>query len=99
MARNLLKRSGYSRRSRNGRMSYVNAYWASAPDGKKKTRQRCRECGAEIIRVSMANGGSATFEAAPGLSRVKHPCAHRGEGLSRRRDDEIQDLFEYFDFD
>jgi len=94
MAPGLLRRSGYSKRSRTGRTSYVNPYWASAPDGKKKTRQRCRECGAEIIRVSMANGGAATFEAAPGLARVKHPCAHRGEGFSRRRDERTLDLFD-----
>ena len=44
--------------------------------------------------VQMPNGGWAHFEQAKGLRRVKHPCLHRGEGLSRSRDDKTLDLFD-----
>jgi hypothetical protein len=42
----------------------------------------------------MKRGGWAHFESAKGLGRVKHPCFHRGEGLSRRRDSQTPDLFD-----
>lgn len=42
----------------------------------------------------MPNGGMVHFEGAPGLSRIKHPCLHRGEGMSKSRDDSTLDLFE-----
>ncbi|GKY87393.1 hypothetical protein STA1M1_12620 [Sinisalibacter aestuarii] len=57
-------------------------------------RRRCPVCGAPVINVRMPNGGWAHFEGAKGLSRIKHPCLHIGEGLSRRRDDNTPDLFE-----
>lgn len=50
-------------------------------------------CGAALIRVIMPNGGRAHFEGANGLTWVKHPCLHLGEGLSRKRDDDTPDLF------
>jgi hypothetical protein len=54
---------------------------------------QCQKCGAEIISVRMPNKGWGHFEAARGLTRVKHPCMHMGEGLSRARDDMTPDLF------
>jgi len=47
-----------------------------------------------VVSVRMRQGGWAHFEGAKGLGRVKHPCLHRGEGLSARRDTETLDLFE-----
>lgn len=41
----------------------------------------------------MPNGGWAHFETGKGLSRIKHPCLHLGEGLSRTRDNNTPDLF------
>lgn len=45
----------------------------------------------------MKRGGWAHFEGAKGLGRIKHACLHRGEGLSRRRDKDTPDLFEFYD--
>jgi hypothetical protein len=42
----------------------------------------------------MKKGGWAHFEGARGLGQIKHACLHRGEGLSRRRDNETLDLFD-----
>ncbi len=36
----------------------------------------------------------AHFESAKGLTRIKHPCLHIGEGLSQRRDRDTLELFE-----
>lgn len=42
----------------------------------------------------MPRGGWAHFEGGKGLTRIKHPCLHLGEGLSGRRDEKTPDLFE-----
>jgi len=42
----------------------------------------------------MKKGGWAHFEGAKGLRNIKHPCLHRGEGLSRRREKDMDDLFD-----
>ena len=57
-------------------------------------RRKCPVCGRSIISVRMPNGGWAHFEGAKSLTRVKHPCLHRGEGLLRGRDEETLDLFD-----
>lgn len=57
-------------------------------------RHPCPYCGAVVISVHMKRGGWAHFEGRKGLGGVKHPCFHRGEGLSRRRDNETPDLFD-----
>lgn len=47
-----------------------------------------------MISMRPKHGGWVHFEGAKGLGRIKHPCFHRGEGLSRRRDNDMPDLFE-----
>lgn len=42
----------------------------------------------------MPNGGFVHFEAARGLSRIKHPCFTIGDGLSNKRPDGMDDLFD-----
>ena len=54
----------------------------------------CPLCGAKILSVHMPNGGWAHFEGGRGLTRIKHPCLHRGLGLSNGRDNLTLDLFE-----
>ena len=54
----------------------------------------CPVCGALIVSVGMPKGGWVHFEGGEGLTRIKHPCLHLGEGLSRRRDGITPDLFE-----
>lgn len=41
----------------------------------------------------MPNQGWAHFEGGEGLSRVRHPCFNVGGELSRKRDDDVMDLF------
>jgi hypothetical protein len=43
----------------------------------------------------MPNGGWAHFEGAEGVERVKHPCMHLGEGLSKKRDEQTLELFAF----
>lgn len=98
MAYRWVKRESYSRRLKSGKRVPVSSYWAlyQTADEKKKSRRRtsCPECGALIISRRMPNGGMAHFEGRPSLSRIKHPCLHRGEGISKRRDSSTPDLFE-----
>lgn len=54
----------------------------------------CPVCGALIMSVGMPKGGWVHFEGGEGLTRIKHPCLHLGEGLSRQRDLATPDLFE-----
>ena len=92
------QRRRHWRRLASGRLVEVRACWVPLADpalGETASyKHPCPECGTEIISVRMPNGGWAHFEAAPGLTDVKHPCMHRGEGLSRKRDPETPDLFE-----
>ena len=57
-------------------------------------KRACPVCGALIVSVGMPKGGWVHFEGGEGLTRIKHPCLHLGEGLSRRRDGITPDLFE-----
>ena len=41
----------------------------------------------------MPKGGWVHFEGGKGLTRIKHPCLHLGEGLGKRRDEDTPDLF------
>lgn len=60
-------------------------------------RLRCRDCGAEIVRIKMPNKGAVQYDGAEGLHRVKHRCSTIGDGLSKRRDDKTPDFFERSD--
>lgn len=101
MALSLVHRKEYSRRSPSGRMIIVSAHWAIYErDSKKEKRSYqhdCPECGAAIISVSMPNRGWAHFEAKKGITRVKHPCLHRGENIQKGNIKDIEDLFEYYE--
>ena len=57
-------------------------------------KRACPVCGALIVSVGMRKGGWVHFEGGEGLTRIKHPCLHLGEGLSRQRDLATPDLFE-----
>jgi hypothetical protein len=98
MAVRTVKRRQHPRHLKSGRVIQVCENWAVyglSEEGKNSCyRCRCPVCGAKIISVNMPNGGTVHFEAATGLTRVKHPCLHRGEGLSRARDALTPDLFE-----
>jgi hypothetical protein len=92
-----IRRRSHSRHFPNGRSTYVRECWVLysyvANQRHGSYHQECPYCGAKIISVNMPRGGWAHFEGARGLTRVKHPCLHVGEGLSRRRDDQTPDLF------
>lgn len=94
----LIRRRAHSRILPSGHTAFVKACFVAlraAESGERKSYRRlCPRCGAEIASIRMPNGGLVNFEMATGLSRVKHPCLHVGEGLSRRRDDQTMDLFE-----
>lgn len=60
-------------------------------------RHPCQTCGAEVISVRMPNGGWGHFEGAPGSGKIKHPCFYLGEHLSKKRDPDTPDLFDYAD--
>ena len=65
----------------------VSETWVSAGEKKKSSyRHECPVCGAPIVSVPMKRGGWAHFEGGRGLGEIKHPCLHRGEDLSKRRD-------------
>jgi hypothetical protein len=93
-----IRRRAHLRRLTRGRATYVRESWAflrvEADRRSARYRHECPDCGALIISVNMPNGGWAHFEGARGLTRVKHPCLHRGEGLSSNRDDQTPDLFD-----
>ena len=93
-----IRRRAHPRRLSGGGYTYVRESWAIQRSETKQRMRRyrhpCPRCGAQIISVNMPNGGWAHFEGMKGASRIKHPCLHIGEGLSRRRDDKTPDLFE-----
>ena len=62
---------------------------------KSSYRHPCPRCGTDIISVRMPNSGWAHFEGRNGLSRVKHPCLHLGEGMGSQGDDKTPDLFRH----
>ncbi len=86
----------HQRRSRRGKFHWVCSTLVKRkcePLGQARLRN-CPSCGAKILTRIMPNGGLVHFEGGWGLRRIKHPCLHRGEGLSRRRDDGTLDLFD-----
>ena len=98
MPKSWIERRAHDRRLASGRVVHVGKTWecrevGSDRDGKAYQRF-CPQCGAHIISVHMPKGGWAHFEGEPGLARSKHPCLHRGEGLSKRRDPQTADLFD-----
>lgn len=97
MGHRWIPRRSHPRRLSNGKTTEVRASWVlkHSPDEKKRLslRHQCPMCGAEVVTVRMPNGGSAHFEGGKGLSRIKHACLHLGERLSRKRDENTDDLF------
>lgn len=97
MASRLIKRSAHRRSLGGGRVIAVRASWVlveGAQKGSESYRHACPVCGAAIISAHMSNGGWAHFEGRRGMGRIKHPCLHLGEGLSRKRDQDTPDLFQ-----
>ena len=92
------RRRSHKLRLKSGGTTFVRETWEMRPDRSEQRgrayRHVCPHCGAAVISVHMKRGGWAHFEGAKGLGRVKHPCLHLGEDLSRRRDAETPDLFE-----
>lgn len=93
-----IRRRAHTRRLLKGGATYVRANWAlRCSKGVSKSgsyRHPCPHCGASVTSVHMPNGGWAHFEGGKGLGRVKHPCLHIGDGLSKKRDDQTGDLFD-----
>lgn len=90
-------RRGHYRRTTGGKSTYIqpHSYWGPEEKVKAPRRpQRCKGCGALIIRRTMRDGGLVSFEAGDGLQAVKHPCHHLGEHLSQTADKYTLDLFE-----
>ena len=92
------RRRSHPRHLTGGRVTFVKACWISIPDAvepkKNSYRHNCPVCGASIISVHMPKGGWVHFEGAKELVKVKHPCLHQGEGLSKRKDEDTPDLFD-----
>ena len=92
-----VERRAHSRRLKDGRIVQVAACYVWRPTlGATEARvaHPCPVCGAPIDTRAMPGGGRAHFETGPGLSHIKHPCLHLGEGVSRRRPRDMRDLFD-----
>lgn len=85
-----IKRKAHIRKLKTGLVAYVRENWAFCCF-KKNTAYRhpCPQCGKEITSIHMPNGGWVHNEA----PNIKHACLHRGEDLSKKRDDATPDLF------
>ena len=97
MAGRWIRRRAHYRALGGGRLTTVRESWALVEGAQKETRayrHACPRCGTPIVSAHMPNGGWAHFEGGKGLTRVKHPCLHWGEGLSRKRDENTPDFFE-----
>ncbi len=95
-----IKRKSHFRRLKSGRSVIIAESWILRDINEQAQKKQayghsCPKCGARILSVHMPKGGWAHFEGGEGLSRVKHPCLHLGEGLSKKRDLETHDLFDY----
>lgn len=90
-------RKAHNRRLVTGRTISVRDGWVlQNSQGSRKGasfKRTCPICGAPILSVGMPRGGWVHFEGGKGLTRIKHPCLHLGEGLSSRRDEDTPDLF------
>jgi hypothetical protein len=93
----LIRRRAHTRRLANSRLALVRESWVLSSLGQSERRNSFRHpcpcCASPIISVRMPNGGWTHFEGKEGLERMKHPCMHLGERLSKKRDEETLDLF------
>lgn len=91
-------RKAHARRLRTERTVSVCGGWVLQDEHVSRDgssfKRACPACGALIVSGGMPKGGWVHFEGGEGLTRIKHPCLHLGEGLSRRRDETTPDLFE-----
>ena len=91
-------RKAHARRLATGRTISVCGGWVLQGErisvNRTSLKRACPVCRALIVSVGMPKGGWVHFEGGEGLTRIKHPCLHLGEGLSRRRDGTTPDLFE-----
>ena len=94
-----VRRRSHKRALKSGKVIFVRENLAFYELKSEATGGRyyhpCPSCGAKILSVHMPQGGWAHFEGSKGLQRVKHPCLHRGEGMTRARDEITPDLFEF----
>ena len=90
-------RKAHIRRLSTGRTISVRGGWVLRGSQRRSKgasfKRACQICGAPILSIGMPRGGWVHFEGGKGLTRVKHPCLHLGEGLSGRRDENTPDLF------
>lgn len=97
MSVRLHSRKAHVRHYRSGKIGYVCACVVTHDVGLNEPGKRwstsCPHCGARIVTVKMPNGGWVRYEAERGMSRIKHACFNRGEGISKSRDGETIDLF------
>src|ERR1700733_687024 len=96
MAIRWVRRKAYQRRSASGTTVHVRPCWVpiepAEEERKRKYRHTCPGCNTGIVSVRMPNGGWVHYFAEKGLTRVKHPCLHLGEGMSKTRDKLTLDL-------
>jgi hypothetical protein len=90
-------RKAHNRRLVTGRTISVRSGWVLRGSQRRckgaSFKRACPICGAPILSVGMPRGGWVHFEGRKGLTRIKHPCLHLGDGLSGRRDENTPDLF------
>jgi hypothetical protein len=98
MERRWVRRDSHIRRLPDGKTIVVRACWVlqrlTTENKRQRFRSQCPVCGLGVDTVRMPNGGSVHFERGDGLSKIKHPCLHLGERLSRKRDESTRDLFD-----
>jgi hypothetical protein len=100
MTHRWIRRRGHPRVLQSGRTTYVCENWilkeasTERPGGAFSRTHACPRCGAAILTVRMPNGGRVHFEGGRGLNQIKHPCLNLGEGLSKRREIGMADLFD-----
>lgn len=90
-------RKAHTRRLLTGRTISVRGGWVLRGSQRRSKgacfKRACPICGASILSIGMPRGGWVHFEGGKGLTQIKHPCLHLGEGLSGRRDENTPDIF------
>ena len=95
-------RKAHARVSRNGKTSWITDAWVRGSKRQKSKKHKCKnrvgvckKCGGSIETVRNNTGRILSYEVGMVSHGVLHHCFDIGRGLSKKRAEGVEDLFDW----